>query len=228
MNDSATAKKQDMPSRATVVSRPKHAQVFNPNAPQSSGADPALQFMDRHQPDERHWPAFEQMFSASRQDFIRIAYRILRNKEDAEDAVQDALISAYVHVRTFQGRSALKTWFTRVVLNASLMICRKRKSNRESAGETSETRMDAIPSPLPNPEISYAAKEKLKLIDVLTAELNPRLSQAFRMTYVDEMPLRQAVTLLGVSVATFKARLFRARQRLRHQARRCIATPRAR
>lgn len=226
MNDSATAKKQDTPSRATVASLLKHAQVFNPNAPQSSGADPALQCMD--QPDERHWPAFEQMFSASRQDFIRIAYRILRNKEDAEDAVQDALISAYVHVRTFQGRSALKTWFTRVVLNASLMIRRKRKSNRESAGETSETRMDAIPSPLANPEICYAAKEKLKLIDVLTAELNPRLSQAFRMTYVDEMPLRQAVTLLGVSVATFKARLFRARRRLRHQARRCIASPRAR
>ena len=53
---------------------------------------------------------------ASREQFLRMAYVVLRNREDAEDALQDALISAYKHLRSFEGRSALKTWFTRVVL----------------------------------------------------------------------------------------------------------------
>jgi RNA polymerase sigma factor (sigma-70 family) len=70
---------------------------------------------------------FEQMFVASRKQFVAMAYSILRNTEDAEDAVQNAFISGYLHLRNFQGRSALKTWFTRVVLNAALMIRRKRK-----------------------------------------------------------------------------------------------------
>jgi RNA polymerase sigma-70 factor (ECF subfamily) len=51
-----------------------------------------------------------------------MAYTILRNKEDAEDAVQDALLSAYVHLRAFEGRSALTTWFSRIVLNAPRRI----------------------------------------------------------------------------------------------------------
>jgi DNA-directed RNA polymerase specialized sigma24 family protein len=55
------------------------------------------------------------MFLASRAKFTGLACGILQNKEDAEDAVQDALVSAYVHLRRFEGRSAIKTWFTRVV-----------------------------------------------------------------------------------------------------------------
>src|SRR6202140_1253823 len=71
--------------------------------------------------------AFEEMFVASRQKFVATAHAILRNREDAEDAVQNAFLSAYLHLGSFEGRSALRTWFTRVVLNAALMIQRKRK-----------------------------------------------------------------------------------------------------
>ena len=70
--------------------------------------------------------ALQEMFLASRPKFVGIAYSILRNKEDAEDAVQDAVLSAYVHLRNFEGRSAFTTWFTRIVLNAALMVLRKR------------------------------------------------------------------------------------------------------
>src|ERR1700722_940533 len=70
---------------------------------------------------------FEKMFMASRPKFVAMARAILRNREDAEDAVQNAYLSAYLHLRSFEGRSALKTWFTRIVMNAALMIQRKRK-----------------------------------------------------------------------------------------------------
>src|SRR5258708_5853480 len=81
----------------------------------------------RLRPEGQEWEAVQATLLASRPRFLRMAYAILRNKEDAEDAVQDALLSACLHLRTFEGRSALTTWFTRIVLNAALMIRRKRK-----------------------------------------------------------------------------------------------------
>src|SRR5260370_37788259 len=66
--------------------------------------------------------ALEEMFVTSRKRFLTIAYSILRNREDAEDAVQQAFLSAYGHVRSFEGRSALRTGLTRIVLTAALMM----------------------------------------------------------------------------------------------------------
>src|SRR3984957_1574519 len=71
--------------------------------------------------------ALEDIFAASHNRFVAVAQSILRNREDAEDAVQEAFLSAYRHWRSFEGRSALRTWLTRIVLNAALMIQRKRK-----------------------------------------------------------------------------------------------------
>jgi hypothetical protein len=71
--------------------------------------------------------ALEEMFAASHKRFVAVAHSILRNREDAEDAVQEAFLSAYRHWRSFEGRSALRTWLTRIVLNAAFMIQRKRK-----------------------------------------------------------------------------------------------------
>jgi RNA polymerase sigma-70 factor, ECF subfamily len=68
----------------------------------------------------------QELFMTSRERFVRIAYRILQNKEDAEDAVQHAFLSACRCFRGFEGRSALTTWFTRIVINAALMVRRKR------------------------------------------------------------------------------------------------------
>src|SRR5260370_26199981 len=69
--------------------------------------------------------AFREMFVAYRPKFVAMAHAILRNREDAEDAVQNAFVSGYLHLRSFEGRSALTTWFTRIVFNAALMIRRK-------------------------------------------------------------------------------------------------------
>ena len=127
-------------------------------------------------PESREWQAFEEMFLASRAKFMGLAYGILQNKEDAEDAVQDALVSAYVHLRRFEGRSAIKTWFTRVVLNASLMIRRKRKPapvefTLETADADDPRGMDRIPATKPDPEMYCAETETLHLVDTLIGEL---------------------------------------------------------
>jgi len=179
------------------------------------------------QPEGHEWEAVQEMFLASRPRFVALAYSILRSKEDAEDAVQDAFLSAYLHLRAFEGRSAFTTWFTRIVLNAALMIRRKRKplwtdSRRESSSTDDTSWTERIPAPQPDPEMMYAEEETLQLIDFLLGRMSPLLRQAFTMTYYQEMSNEEASALLGITTGTFKSRLFRAKRHLMNQAARSI------
>ena len=173
-------------------------------------------------PKDREWKAFQEMFLVSRPRFVRMAYTILRNKEDAEGAVQDALLSAYVHLRAFEGRSALTTWFSRIVLNASFMIRRKWKSSHI---EFFPEPLEKVPTSEPDPKMSCAEGETLELIDVLLRKMSPTLRLTFTMTYFEEMSTAEASALLGVSVGTFKSRLFRTRQHLMNQAHHSLVAP---
>jgi len=161
--------------------------------------------------------AFEQMLLASRAKFVALAYSILRNREDAEDAVQNALLSAYLHLRAFEGRSALRTWFTRIVLNAALMIRRKRKLSRfvplvDPDSTDDRSTWEHIAAAEPTAERAYGDKEALQRIEAELAKMRPALRQAFAITYYGELSRREACALLGVSMGTFKARLFRAKR----------------
>jgi RNA polymerase sigma factor (sigma-70 family) len=124
--------------------------------------------------------AFQEMFVAYRPKFVAMAHAILRNREDAEDAVQNALVSGYLHLRSFEGRSALTTWFTRIVLNAALMIRRKRKSPltspRPETGTSDDARwMREIPASQPDPDMVYAERETVQLINGVLAKMKPAL-----------------------------------------------------
>jgi RNA polymerase sigma-70 factor (ECF subfamily) len=170
------------------------------------------------------------MFVASRPKFVAMASAILRNREDAEDAVQNAFLSGYLHLRSFEGRSALKTWFTRIVLNAALMIQRKRKlSTIQPLPENSNSHdvnwTENIPASEPDPEMVRAERETLQLIDEILEKMKPVLRQAFTMTYYDELSGPEACAVLGVSAGTFKARLFRAKRQLLNQAQRALMAP---
>jgi len=180
-------------------------------------------------PEGREWEAFQEMFRTSHSKFLRLAYGVLRNQEDAEDAVQDALLSAYLHLRCFEGRSAITTWFTRIVLNASFMIRRKHTSSRIDSFPDSCTEdipwTEKIPAYQPDPEMHCAEKETFKQVDVLLGQMSPILRQAFTMTYYDEMSNKQASAMLGITMGTFKSRLFRAKQHLLVQTQRSLVAP---
>src|SRR5215469_13270768 len=124
--------------------------------------------------------AFHDMFVASRPKFVGIAHAILRNREDAEDAVQNAFLSGYRHFRSFEGRSALSTWFTRIVLNAALMIQRKHKLSRirplpETGIGHEADWMERIAAEQPDPEMVYAERETLQAVDQVLAKMKPAL-----------------------------------------------------
>jgi RNA polymerase sigma-70 factor, ECF subfamily len=174
--------------------------------------------------------AFEEMFVASRPKFEAIARAILRNREDAEDAVQNAFLSGYLHLRSFEGRSALRTWFTRIVLNAALMIQRRRKPHwiqpLSESGDRHEFKWaENIAASDPDPETVHAERENLQLIDGILGKMKPLLRQAFTMTYYDELSGPEACAVLGISAGTFKSRLFRAKRQLLNQAQRALVAP---
>jgi RNA polymerase sigma-70 factor, ECF subfamily len=188
------------------------------------------QMLVRTRPQGHEWEAVQEMFLASRLRFVRLAYAILRNKEDAEDAVQDAFLSACLHLRNFEGRSALTTWFTRIVLNAALVIRRKRKTSRIKSFPKSSNSGDihwteTILASQPDPEMLYTEKETFQVIDGLLEEMSPLLRQALTTTYYDEKSNKEACALLGVKKGTFKSRLSRATRRLTNQAKRSLVTP---
>jgi RNA polymerase sigma factor (sigma-70 family) len=77
-----------------------------------------------------HSGAFDALCQPHTRRLLRNTYRITRNREDAEDALQDSFMKAFVHINKFDGRSAFSTWLTRIAINSALMIIRKRRSSR--------------------------------------------------------------------------------------------------
>jgi RNA polymerase sigma-70 factor, ECF subfamily len=159
----------------------------------------------------------DEVFLTSRKRFVRIAYRILENNEDAEDAVQDAFVSACRHFGTFEGRSAVTTWLTRIVMNAALMARRKRKNSRTSCHEMDAAMSsftETVPDTQPDPELAYSRTESCEILEAHLKELNPLLREAVVTTYYDELSVTEASSALGVPPGTYKARLFRGRRLL--------------
>jgi RNA polymerase sigma-70 factor (ECF subfamily) len=163
--------------------------------------------------------AQKRLFAGHANKLHRVAFNLLRNKEDAEDAVQDGLCRAYTGLRSFQGRSSFSTWLTRIVINSALMF-RRRKSVRPEAsmdvildGQL-ESMPEAVADLRPDPESLCAAIEANAIIEKHVRRLPPPLRAAFRLGAIDGLSAAESSRALGVSVATFKSRIFRARRQL--------------
>ena len=113
--------------------------------------------VSRPQPVNDNREALENLFSRYRSRLYKTALRVLRNPEDAEDALQDGLLSAYRKLDTFEGRSQFSTWLTRIVVNAAAMQMRRRRpevvnSIDDQPGPGQRPWAHLIPDQRPNPE----------------------------------------------------------------------------
>src|SRR5260370_5193667 len=79
-----------------------------------------------------HSGAFDDLCKRHAEKMFRISYRITRNREDAEDAVQECFLNAFLHLQDFDGRSRFSTWLTRIAMNAALMKLRRNPSSRQT------------------------------------------------------------------------------------------------
>jgi RNA polymerase sigma-70 factor (ECF subfamily) len=158
---------------------------------------------------ERHKP---RMFFA--------ALRITRNREDAEDAVQQSLHKAFVHLHSFAGRSSFSTWLTRVAINEALMLLRKNRGWREvlsddlNGSEDSATALQ-VPAATLDPEASYSQREWVRMLSSAMNELKPGMRKAIQLRELDERSMEETARIMGISVGAAKARVFHGRRKLR-------------
>jgi len=148
---------------------------------------------------------------------FRVARRITRHREDAQDAVQESFLSAYVHLEKFDERARFSTWLTRIAINAALMKIRKNRVSRKVGVEDA---VNAIPlsDSVPNPEETCARTEQKAALRDAIAKLRPTLRNVIELHDLQEYSLHETAETLGISVAAAKARLFHARAALRRTA----------
>jgi RNA polymerase sigma-70 factor (ECF subfamily) len=158
----------------------------------------------------------------------RTAYRYLGNAADAEDAVQDALLSAYKHLDQFRGQAQLSTWLVAIVSNCARMQLRRRPrqihvSLQEQFGdEDGYTVSERLVHFGPSPEEEYRDAERHEWLLQFAQELSPPLRRAFQLRDLDGFSTSEAAQILGVVEGTVKAQVARARAKLTRRVRRVL------
>jgi RNA polymerase sigma-70 factor (ECF subfamily) len=146
-------------------------------------------------------------------------YRITKNWEDAEDALQDAFLKTFTHLNEFEGRCSFSSWVTRIAINTSLMILRKKRVVKElsiDAGDDDCVLDDRwqLRDLREDPERCYSRHERADLLKRAFRRLRPNLRTALELQQA-EYSMPEIADSLGISLAAAKSRLFRARLSLR-------------
>ena len=166
--------------------------------------------------------AFEVLCKQSANTVFRVARRIMRNDEDAEDVVQESFQRAFIHLNGFKGNSRFSTWLFRIAINAALMKLRKKhrlwEVSMDESGEPEQlsSRLD-VEEQGPNPEQLYAQKEQQRILSEAMNELTPGMRKAFELRELDERSTEETARMMGISVGAVKARLFHGRRKLRER-----------
>lgn len=149
----------------------------------------------------RHIPALRSM-----------AVRFLRNEAEAEDVLQDSLLSAFLHLPQYAGRSQFRTWLFSILLNSARTKVRRRRPDRYISLE--EVSDGMIPDPAPQPDQIVARHEIRKIVRDALNGVSPEFRTAYYLCYVKGLSKREAADRVGVNPQTFKVRLFRGRRKL--------------
>jgi RNA polymerase sigma-70 factor (ECF subfamily) len=163
--------------------------------------------------------SLDALFARNTRALYQTAFRVLGNPEDAEEALQEGLMSAYRNLPRFERRSQFSTWLTRIVINAALMRRRSKRSRPAVSLDDVVTEgelplADRFADDGPNPEQLYAGTELGDRMNKKLAEISPLLRTAFWLREIEGLTAEEAARVLGVSRNTLKARLWRARQEL--------------
>ena len=164
--------------------------------------------------------AFELLVERHERKIFSIARGITRNREDAEDVVQESLQKAFIHLRKFEGKSLFYTWLTRIAINEALMLLRRKRGSHEVSIEESSTKTErALPldflDSAPNPEDSCLDRERKQILSAALNKLRPGIRKAIELRELGELSTGETALVMGVSVAAVKGRVFHGRRKLR-------------
>ena len=163
--------------------------------------------------------AFAELFTRHRTRLWAVALRTTGNPEDAADALQDALISAFKRAESFRGDSAVTTWLHRIVVNACLDRLRRAKVRLadalpEDLEERDSLNLVAGAGPVGDPEAAALAGDRRERVLTALHELHPDQRAALVLVDMEGYPVQEAAEILEVPPGTVKSRCARGRARL--------------
>ena len=166
--------------------------------------------------------AFEELVKRYDTKLFRIAQHITHNREDAQDAVQEAFLKVFRKLTQFQENSQFSTWLTRITVNESLMKLRKQRHNKEfSIDNNFESEDHSLASELAdwalNPEELYRGFELRNILRSELQELQPGLRVVFVLRDIEGLSTEETAEVLESTPVAVKARLWRARLKLRER-----------
>lgn len=163
--------------------------------------------------------AFAELHSTYSRRLFQSILSITRNPHDAEEALQETFLRAYLAIVGFEGKSTVYSWLTRIAVNSALMVLRKRRTRPEILFDPQpdgrcETIFFEPKDPGPNPEEAYALHQRqIKALRAIR-RLDPTLRAPIQMQLKHGWSIREISRELNISDAAVKSRLFRARQQL--------------
>jgi len=164
--------------------------------------------------------AFAELQNTYSRPIYKRILSITRNREDAEDALQDTFLRAYLALPSFEGRSEFSSWLMRIGINSALMLLRRRRCRPEASFEPPNQDFERngafidVPDVALNPEQLYDQQQRCHVIRRALQRLDPKLRAALSIRVSGEHSMKEIAQDLGLSVASVKARLHRARKRL--------------
>jgi RNA polymerase sigma-70 factor (ECF subfamily) len=171
--------------------------------------------------------AFDVLAERYAEKVHRLTYRVLRNEEDAEDALQEAFLSAYRNLGRFEGKSTVSTWLYRVAMNAALMRLRKRREGMVSLEQPRDREESQVTLQLADwgrgPIEETLNDELREALQAAVDSLPEDLAQVFLLREVEGMSNAEAAEILELTVPAVKSRLHRARLALRDYLNRFFA-----
>jgi len=164
--------------------------------------------------------AFGELYERYRLRLFRSAFRILRNREDAEDAVQRSFQRAFTALARFREDSSFSTWMTRIAINEALMLLRQRRTLSLSQIENYDVDDDPgqeVADEHATPEQAFAEEESRSLVRQAISRLRESLRSVVLLREMQGLTSAETARRLGLSVAAVKARTFHARRHLRRR-----------
>jgi len=162
--------------------------------------------------------AFNELIRRYQHRVLRVAQRITKNQEDAEDVTQESFQKAYLHLQDFQEKSRFSTWLMRIAINESFMLLRHRnRGNEVEIGDNQETRKvadKAFVDRQPDPEASCWQRERADALRKAINRLNSSMRAAVVLRALEERSVEETAQILGITTGTVKARLFHGRRKL--------------
>lgn len=163
--------------------------------------------------------AFGKLYELHRVRIYRAAFRILRNRQDAEDAVQRSFQRAFTNLCRFREDSTFSTWVTRIAINDALMLLRQRRANTRLQENNDGTEEPSVLDPAdkgPTPEQAFAETERRAAVLQAISYLRESLRTVALLRELQGLTSAETARRLGLTVTAVKARTFRARRHLRN------------